>query len=66
VFSAMNAPNSASTAGEAPVTRQPDKQPKRSARNSIWWKRGENPVQHVPTGTLYARVEVKGKTLRAS
>ena len=66
MLSVMNTPNSITTAGEIPVINQPSKQTTRSTKKSIWWKRGENLVQHTVTGTYYARVKQNGKTLRAS
>lgn len=39
---------------------------KASEPKAIWKKRAEHLVQHLPTGTFYARVKIKGKTIRKS
>ena len=62
MFSVMTTPSESTTAGEIPVTKLIP----RSTKKSIWWKRGEHLIQHTPTGTFYARLKVKGKTVRAS
>src|SRR3569833_1014595 len=66
MFSAMKTPSDQQTAGEIPVITRPSQQQQRSTKNSTWWKRGENLVQHVPTGTIYASLKLNGKTVRAS
>jgi hypothetical protein len=53
-------------AGEIPVTNQPGQANAQSAKLKAWRKCGTNPVQHVSTGTFYARINYKGKTIRAS
>lgn len=60
---AMITPSETTTAGvQSPVTNHTS----RSTKRSTWWKRGEHLIQHTPTGTFYARLKVKGKTVRAS
>ena len=61
----MNTPNGQQTAEKSQDTLA-SKQQRHSSKNSIWWKRGENLVQHMPTGTIYARLKLNGKTVRAS
>jgi integrase len=62
----MTTPYETTTAGEIPATNQSAKINAHSAKLKTWRKRGTNLVQHVSTGTFYARIKYKGKTIRAS
>ena len=51
----MTTPSETTTAGT-----------KSSDPKTIWKKRAEHLIQHLPTGTFYARLKIKGKTIRKS
>ncbi len=54
----MTTPTVSTTAGA--------KDPKTDETQTVWKKRAEHLVQHLPTGTFYARLKIKGKTIRKS
>jgi integrase len=62
----MTTPSKTTTAGTIPVAKQSGKTDAHPTKLKAWRKRGTNLVQHVSTGTFYARIKYKGKTIRAS
>jgi integrase len=62
----MTTPSETTTGGTITFFKQSGKIDAHPTKLKAWRKRGTNLVQHVSTGTFYARIKYKGKTIRAS